>query len=143
MSEDDYEWIRRESPNQQLFESMSQLTDFTVTEDHLKLIRRFRPVGWDDGEAYGGAAIISGKKPYGNSAVGRDIARILEAPDEDWVYEDGEKAYPTDEAEERLMRLHVEAMFALRIVLAIGEFRPGRYQRSKRNIDWRRVEADQ
>jgi hypothetical protein len=135
-------WGLRRSPNQQLFESMSLLTDFTVTEDHLKLIRRFRPVGWSDGEGYGGAAFISGKKPYGNSAVGHDIAQILRTPDEDWVYEDGEKSYLTDEAESRLMRLHVEAMFALQIVLAVGEFRPGRYQRSRWNIDWRRVETD-
>ena len=81
------------------------------------------------------------KKPYGNSAVGRDIAEILEAPDEDWVFVDGQKADPTDEAEERLMRLHVEAMFALQIVLTVGEFRPGRYQRSEWwNTDWRLVE---
>jgi hypothetical protein len=132
-------WIRHGSANQELFSSMSeQLTEFTVTEDHLKLLRRVQASGWDDGEGFGGAALISGKKPYGNSAVWRDIAEILGVPDEDWVYEDGEKAFLTDEAEERLMRLHVEAMFALQIVLAVGEFRPGRYRRSKWwNTDWR------
>jgi hypothetical protein len=141
MSEDEF-WEPYRSANQELFRSMSeQLTEFTVTEDHLKLLRRVQADGWDDGEGYGGAAYISGKKPYGNSAVGRDIAEILEAPDEDWVYVDGEKADPTDEAEMRLMRLHVEAMFALQIVLTVGEFRPGRYRRSEWwNTDWRLVE---
>lgn len=133
-------WDPYGSPNQQYFRSLSELTEFTVTEDHLKLLRRIWVGGWDDGEGYGGAVYISGKKPYGNSAVGRDIAEILEAPDEDWVCEDGEKAYPTDQAEARFMRVHVEAMFALQIVLAVGEFRPGRYQRSEWDIDWRRTQ---
>ena len=141
MSED-HDWEPDGSANQERFEWLSRhLTEFTVTEDHLRLLRRVRADGWDDGEGFGGAAAISGKKPYGNSAVGRDIAEILGAPDEDWVYEDGEKVELTEEAEERLMRLHVEAMFALQIVLAVGEFRPGRYQRSQWwNTDWRPVE---
>ena len=81
---------------------------------------------WDPGEGYFGATVISSKRPYGNSYVARDIAEILGAPDEDWEYEDGEKAIVTEEAEERFKRLHVETMVALQIVLAAGEFRPGR-----------------
>jgi hypothetical protein len=109
---------------ERLFESLRWLTEFTVTEDHLKLLRHVHVDYWDPGEGYFGAAAISSKRPYGNSYVARDIAEILNAPDEDWEYEDREKAIVTDEAEERFKRLHVETMAALQIVLAAGEFRP-------------------
>jgi hypothetical protein len=74
--------------------------------------------------------------------VARDIAEILDVPDEDWGYEDGHKAYVTPEAEARLTRLHVETMVALQIVLATGEFRPGPYRRTTPlGIDWQRDES--
>ena len=129
---------------EQLFESLRRLTEFTVTEDHLKLLRHVDVGYWDPGEGYYGAAVISAKRPYGNSAVGQDIAEILDAPDEDWVFEDGEKAYVTDEADERFKRLHVETMVALQVVLAAGEFRPGRYRRAERwSMDWQRDDGGQ
>ena len=129
--------------NWRLFESLRELTEFTVTEDHLKLLRHVRVDFWDPGEGVGAAGINS-KKPYGNSYVQRDIAEILDAPDEDWIYEGGHKAYVTDEAQERFTRLHVETMVALQIVLATGEFRPGRYWRATTwGIDWQRVESGQ
>ena len=74
-----------------------------MTEDHLKLLRRVY-VAWDFGEGYG-APGINPKKPYGNSSVERDIAEILDVADEDWIYEDGHKAYVTPEAEERFTRV--------------------------------------
>lgn len=129
--------------NQQLFESLRELTEFTVTEDHLKLLRRVYVNWWDPGEGYYGGAGVNAKRPYGNSYVGRDIAEILDAPDEDWVYEDGEKAYVTDEADQRFERLHVETMVALQVVLSAGEFHPGRYRRSTTwGVDWQRVVSD-
>jgi hypothetical protein len=132
-----FESLRRmQHDNRQLFESLISATEFTVTEDHLKLIRRIYVNGWDPGEYYG-AASISSKKPYGNSYVTRDIAEILDAPDEDWEYEDGERVGVTDAAEKRFMRLHVETMAALQVVLAAGEFRPGRYRRTTTwDLDW-------
>ncbi len=43
------------------------------------------------------------------------------------------------EAEDRYLRLHVEAGIALEIALATGEFRPGRYTRANPwSDDWRR-----
>ncbi len=129
--------------NMQLFDSLRELREFTVTEDHLKLLRRVYVDNWDPGEGYG-AVGINPKKPYGNSYVERDIAVIVDAPDEDWLYENGHKAYVTDEAAERFTRLHVEAMVALQIVLATGEFRPGRYRLATRwGIDWQRDEDSQ
>src|SRR5258708_23718124 len=123
-----------------LVEPLLSVTKFTVTEDQLKLLGHAWVV-WDEGEGYG-APGINPKKPYGNSYVQRDIARILDAPDGDWELEDGEKAYVTPEAEERFTRLHVETMVALQIVLATGEFRPGRYLREAPwGIDWQRDET--
>jgi hypothetical protein len=127
--------------NWELAESLRNVTEFTVTEDHLKLLRRAYVNSWDDGEGYG-APGINPKKPYGNSYVERDIAEILDAPDEDWVYENGYQAYVTDEAAERFTRLHVETMVALQIVLATGAFRPGHYRRGAPwSLDWQRDEA--
>ena len=66
-----------------LFDSLDQATEFTVTEDHLKLLRAACYVYWNPGEGYGAPA-INPKKPYGNSDVPRDVAKILEAPGSDW-----------------------------------------------------------
>ena len=96
-----------------------------MTENHLKLLRRVYADSWHPGEGNAGAAGINPKKPYGNSNVERDVAEILDAPDEDWIYEQGEKAFVTDEAAERFMRLHVETMFALQIVPAGRRIPPG------------------
>ena len=79
-----------------LVQELSETREFTITEDHLKLLRRVY-VAWDFGEGDGAPAINS-KKPYGNSYVERDIAEILDVPDEDWIYENGHKAYVTPEA---------------------------------------------
>ena len=138
-----------------LFNSLSQATEFTVTEDHLKLLRHTGSVYWDPGEGFGAPA-INPKKPYGNTAVPQDVAKILEAPDSDWEKApdddwewDEEEAFPPGagegfrvlraEAEDRFLRLHVEAGMALKIALATGEFRPGRYTRTNAwSNDWMR-----
>ena len=129
-----------DSPTWNLVQELSETREFTITEDHLKLLRRVY-VAWDFGEGDGAPAINS-KKPYGNSYVERDIAEILDVPDEDWIYEDGHKAYVTPEAGERFTRLHAETMIALQIVLATGEFRPGHYRRATPwGIDWQPDES--
>jgi hypothetical protein len=136
MSED---WEYYDSPSRRLFESLSMVNEFTVTEDHLKLLRHARAGTWYPGEGDHGAAGVSLKKPYGNSYIEADVAEIVGAPDEDWVFEDGYKTHLTEEATKRFLRLHIEAMAALQIVLAVGEFRPGHYRRSAIwAIDWQR-----
>lgn len=77
------------------------VAEFTVTQEHLKLLRHAWVDCWNEGEGYG-APSINPKKPYGSSDVEDDIARILDAPDEDWIWQDGEKARVTGEAEERV-----------------------------------------
>ena len=119
----------------EIFFAIRDDTDFTVTEDHLKLLRRAR-VSWDDAEY--GAPAIDPKRPYGSSNQVRDMAEILGLPDSEWL--DQDDVIPG--AEGRLARLHAETAIALQIVLATGEFRPGRYTRTDQyEIDWTRHES--
>lgn len=106
------------------------VTEFTVTEDHLKLLRRAY-VGWDDCEF--GAPAIDCKRPYGNSDVLGDIAEILGTTDEECRDEGGEIL---PDAEAAFTRLHGETATVLQIALATGEFRAGRYARDKYSADW-------
>ena len=52
------------------YRRMRNVTEFTVTEEHLKLLRRAY-VDWEDCEF--GAPAIDCKRPYGNSDVIADI----------------------------------------------------------------------
>ena len=130
-----------------------QAREFTVTEDHLKLLRHLCDGGlyWDPGEGYG-APYFGPKKPYGNSAVPQDVANILQAPGSDWESapdwdEDEDEDFPTPKvlragAEDRYLRIHVETAMALKIALATGEFRPGRYTRTNAWAnDWKRQQS--
>src|ERR1700693_3694178 len=100
----------------EIFFAMRDGTDFTVTEDHLKLLRRAR-VSWDDAEY--GAPAIDPKRPYGSSKQVRDMAEILGLADSDWLYQN-DGVIPA--AEDRFAQLHAETAIALQIVLATGEF---------------------
>jgi len=58
-----------------LFDVIRDARQFTVTDEHLRLLRR-ACVWWDELEF--GAPGIDPKRPYGNSNVFADIAEILE-----------------------------------------------------------------
>ena len=118
-----------------VYDKIRNVTEFTVTDEHLKLLRRAY-VGWDDCEF--GAPAIDCKRPYGNSDVIADIAEILEVPDDQWRDEDGD-AFP--DAEEAFTKLHAETAIVLQIALATGEFRPGRYVCEKYGRNWRPAEG--
>jgi hypothetical protein len=124
---------------ERLFDSLNQAREFTVTEDHLKLLRHLCDGGlyWEPGEGYG-APYFGPKKPYGNSDVPGDVARLLGAPDSDWASDEWGNRALRPEAEDRYLRLHVEAGIALKIALATGEFRPGHYTRTARSNYWTR-----
>ena len=113
------------------YDKIRSVTEFTVTEEHLKLLRR-ACVSWDDCEF--GAPEIDCKRPYGNSDVYSDIAEILGIPEDDWSDED---MGVLPEAEWRFLRLHVETAIALQIALATGEFRAGPYVRGSEHDTWR------
>lgn len=119
-----------------LFDVIRETKQFTVIDEYLRLLRRAH-IWWDQLEF--GAPGIDPKRPYGNSNVFADIAKILDAPDSQWVDAD-EKLIP--DAEWRFLRLHVETAIVLQIGLATGEFRSGRYVRGNAwNDNWKRDEA--
>ncbi len=103
---------------------------FTITEEHLKLLRRAY-VSWEDCEY--GAPAIDCKRPYGNSSVEEDMAEILGVP-----LIDGE--YLPDEDRARLRVRHLETQTALEIILRTGTFQTGTYRRSDGwSRDWELV----
>jgi hypothetical protein len=118
-----------------LFDVIRDTRRFTVTEEHLRLLRRAY-VTWTNAEF--GAPEIDCKRPYGNSDVYTDIAEILGIPEVEWSDED---MGVLPEAEWRFLRLHVETGVVLQIALATGEFRPGNYVRDGRwSGTWKRAE---
>jgi hypothetical protein len=128
-------WGHEMSSPRALFDVIRDTRRFTVTDEHLRLLRRAH-VTWTDAEF--GAPEIDCKRPYGNSDVYSDIAEILGIPEAEWFEEDIE---PFPEAEWRFLRLHVETAVVLQIALATGEFRPGRYVREDAwGGTWKRAE---
>ena len=108
------------------------MNTFTITEDHLKLLRR-ACVGWEDCEY--GAPSIDCKRPYGNSFVEGDIAEIL-----GWKTKDDELS---DEQYDRAVQIHSETQTALQIVLlSLSDDLVGTYEQEHQYLDrsWRHVE---
>jgi hypothetical protein len=125
--------------------------NFTLTENHLKLLRRMN-VSYNEDCEYG-APEIDPKRPYGNSNVEQDIIEILGMKElregvfefdfngKKWLLK-GEDKYniefvgPEDEKlVEQLQKLHRETETALQIVLSTGSFKPGKYK-EKDYGDW-------
>lgn len=104
---------------------MSTNETFTVTEQHLKLLRHAY-VRWED--CAFGAPAIDCKRPYGNSYVIGDIREILHRDATVGLDED-ELARWEKANREHLVRLHRETETVLQIALDTGEFRAGEYVR--------------
>jgi hypothetical protein len=121
----------------EIWESIRRVTEFTVTADHLKLLRHAY-VTWHDGEY--GSPSIDPKRPYGESYVERSMAEILGVPESEWL---DEERGPLPGVEKLCAQLHAETAIALQIVLATGEFRAGRYTRLERGSGWTRWRAGQ
>jgi hypothetical protein len=103
------------------------MPDFTLTEEHLTLLRNsYVEQGLSGYET--GAAWLNPKRPYGNSAVEEDIVELL-----GWPYPEG---WDKDEDElpsrmrKAAMKIHQQTPTALQIVLCTGSFRPGVYRRT-------------
>lgn len=92
-------------------------TTFTITENHLKLLRRMY-VGWQD--CCTGSPEIDPKRPYGNSYVPGDVADIIGLR---YNIELG----LTEKQEQKLLALHKETELALQIVLVTGQFKTGKF----------------
>jgi hypothetical protein len=132
-----FRWSGQARDPRALFDVISGVKRFTVTDEHLRLLRRAH-VGWDEIEF--GAPEINAKRPYGNSNVYGDIAEILGLVDGAWQ-DEVEEDWPPPELEWRFLRLHVETAIALQIALATGEFRAGPYVRGSEHNAWKRDEA--
>jgi hypothetical protein len=102
--------------------------DFEVTPAHIALLRHAR-TGWQ-GHRFAGSPGLDRKRPFGNSDVFADMARIVDARD------DG--SYDGDD-EERYDRLQGELGLVLEIVLQWGSFEPGHYARPLVG-PWRRAD---
>lgn len=105
---------------------------FTVTEDHIKLLRH-AIVGWEDCEF--GAPSIDCKRPYGNSSVYSDIAEILGIEPED---EDDQDF--SSEQFDRMALLHKETQTALQIFLTTGQMLVGEYEADRYRDDWKLIQ---
>jgi len=133
-----YRWSGGPRDPRALFDVIRDIKRFTVTDEHLRLLRR-ADISWEDWEF--GAPGINPKRPYGNSNIYGDIAEILGLVDGNWQ-DEVEEDWPPPEPEWRFLRLHVETAIALQIALATCEFRPGRYTRGNGwGNNWRRDEA--
>ena len=134
-----FRWCQEVTDTRALFDVIRYVRDFTVTDEHLRLLRRAY-ITWDGTEF--GAPQIDPKRPYGNSNVYGDIAEILGLVDGEWQ-DELEEDWPPPELEWRFLRLHVETAIALQIALATGEFRTGRYVRNDEwdSGRWKRDEA--
>ena len=135
---DGYAFRARLPDLHKLFDSAFAVSDFTVTEDHLKVLRRAY-VTWNQKPGSISAPTIDTKRPYGNSNEWADMAEILGVRDDERPDEDGN--YRPDVIN-RFAKLHVETAIALQIALATGEFSPGRYTRAAGDItSWKRCES--
>lgn len=104
---------------------------FTVTDDHIRLLKRAY-VTWLDCEF--GAPSIECKRPYGNSDVYGDINVALGYR---WRLDD-ESDEDFDQEDLRTMdRLHKETETALQIFLRTGTMAAGTYETDKYFSDWR------
>lgn len=107
----------------------------TVTEEHLKLMRRLH-TEWQDYDEVG-APGIDPKRPYGNSSVLNDVHEILTG--ESIGCTTSKRDELTAEETERYMNLHREMETALQIALATGQFKAGNYEAPAYGIAWREV----
>lgn len=112
---------------------MSYETEFELTEQHVTLLRHAW-VDWEGCEF--GAPAINCKRPYGNSDVLTDIAKLLH-PEYVAMREGAQIDWMEDNAA-RLRTVHEETQTALQIVLATGQMQPGVYIRDTGyDRDWR------
>jgi hypothetical protein len=113
---------------------MARMKKFTVTEDHLKLLRRMI-VSWDDGE-YGAPAICC-KRPYGNSSVEEDMHEILTGESIGTVVSKRDEL--TDAEADLYAKMHKEMKTVLQIVLSQGCFLAADYICEEYRTNWIRI----
>lgn len=111
------------------------MKEFTVTEDHLKLLDRIC-FGYDDWTEFG-APEVDPKRPYGNSSVYEDIAEILSIePEENDGY-----SYTTFSPAQKdyMLKVHKEMQFVLQILVNNRGITTGNYVSNNYGLDWTKV----
>lgn len=95
---------------------------FTVTEEHLKLLRAARVTWLNVGD---GAPAIDARRPYGGASVDADIARIIGK-------HEGNRGV--------LRAIHLQTKTALQIALCTGRLETGTYTRNDdAERRWRKI----
>jgi len=104
---------------------------FTVTEDHLKILKLLR-IDYDQGPE------VDRKRPYGNTDYQGDILTALGEKQTEAA--SGEKFWTKDQGN-RADSLHREVGKALQIVLCTGMFETGTYEQRKsyRSNSWEKI----
>ena len=120
--------------------SISQIincTEFEITEQHLKLLQRQTVRFEECGEI--GASEVNHKRPYGNSFIEDDMAKILGITGEDVDCEYQNTL--SDRQIDYLHRLHIETTIALQICLQHLNFEPGKFVREPKRITgkWKKL----
>lgn len=100
---------------------------FEIKSYHLKLLKN-SCVWWDETE-YGSPG-IDPKRPYGNSDVISDIARILKIKPKLTDYDDEECL--SREQERKLDEIHREMETVLQICLSTQKFKVGKYKKTEK-----------
>lgn len=124
----------------ELVHQTMNLLEFEITQEHLSLIQNLNFKFNQYCEF--GAGCVDPKRPYGNSDVYTDIAEHLGIKPEGKVYDsDDEHEWRefTDEQEDYLWKIHVEAVLALEICSLLQNFETGVYTRKYSYCaDWKR-----
>ena len=131
-------------------ENIERTTKFTITENHLKLMKHL-VVEWDDCEF--GAPCIDCKRPYGNSDVIDDMAEIIgikknkstidydnEEEEEYGNIEDYfSEAEWKDEVYDKMDVLHKEMQIVLQIIFVLGKIEAGDYVKEDEYQSWKKL----
>ena len=112
------------------------MKEFTVTEEHLKLLKNLQ-FRYDDDIEFGAPA-VDPKRPYGNSDVYCDIAEIIGLEPEGVEDAYGDRDFTRDQLD-YMKNLHKEMTTVLQILGASGEATPGTYTSSNYGVDWNKV----
>ena len=114
--------------------ALDETETFEVTEDHIKLLKNSY-TSWSSMEY--GAPMMDPKRPYGNSDVVRDMAKVLDR--EIFDPKTGERI---DDKADDLYKIHKQMETVLQILLdnARKGIETGTYERQKYGGNWSKVE---
>lgn len=109
---------------------------FDLTEEHVKLMKRLN-IKWIRDDSYLGHIEIDAKRPYGNSDIEDDIAKIIGLKLLTNQYDEVEMS---KEQYVQVRKLHEEVKFALEILVVSGKAELGKYTRKDNyGDDWKKV----